>query len=75
MAGDQDHASVHIRFLPRLLVVAGYQPFQLISYFTHLSPAGLSTVDLDRQPMQKGLELYLLALNLALSAHAMLRPI
>jgi hypothetical protein len=37
--------------------------------------AGLSTADLDRQPMQKGLELYLLVLNLALSAHAMLRPI
>ena len=37
--------------------------------------AGLSWVELDRNPMQKGLELYLLVLNLLLSAHTMLRPI
>jgi hypothetical protein len=37
--------------------------------------AGLSRAELDCQPMQKGLELYLLVLNLTLSAHAMLRPI
>jgi hypothetical protein len=37
--------------------------------------AGLSTAELESQAMQKGLELYLLVLNLTLSAHAMLRPI
>ncbi len=37
--------------------------------------AGLSMPDLDRQPLQKALELYLLILNLVLASLGMLRPI